>query len=63
LRGERTEIHAEMFAERIKELGGEPVVGHDGIVKKGQAIEEIFAFGSDKRFIENLATAISPRHS
>ena len=36
--------HAEAFAERIKELGGEPVTGHDGAVKKGQAVEGIFPF-------------------
>lgn len=36
--------HAETFAERIKELGGEPVTGHDGTVVKGQAVEKIFPF-------------------
>jgi bacterioferritin len=36
--------HAEMFAERIKELGGEPVTVYDGTVKKGQAIQGIFPF-------------------
>ena len=39
--------HAEMFAERIKELGGEPVTGHDGTVKKGQAVEGIFPFDAN----------------
>ena len=39
--------HAEMFAERIKELGGEPVAGHDGTVKKGQAVEGIFPFDAN----------------
>lgn len=38
--------HAEMFAERIKELGGEPVTGHTGTVKKGQSVETIFPFDS-----------------
>ena len=36
--------HAEMFAERIKELGGEPVAGHDETVSKGQKVEAIFPF-------------------
>jgi len=36
--------HAEMFAERIKELGGEPVTGHDGKIEKGQKVEVIFPF-------------------
>ncbi|MDJ0984001.1 MAG: bacterioferritin [Desulfobacterales bacterium] len=39
--------HAEHFAERIKELGGEPVAGHDGSVKKGQAVEGIFPFDAN----------------
>lgn len=36
--------HAEMFAERIKELGGEPVTGYEGQVVKGQKPEVLFAF-------------------
>ena len=36
--------HAEMFAERIKEIGGEPVTGYDGAIKKGQAVEKIYPF-------------------
>ncbi len=36
--------HAEMFAERVKELGGEPVTGHDGKVAKGQPVDKIFSF-------------------
>jgi bacterioferritin len=36
--------HAEMFAERIKEIGGEPVTGHDGKIQKGQKVEQIFPF-------------------
>ena len=39
--------HAEMFAERIKELGGEPVTGHDGQVTKAQAVENVFPFNAD----------------
>jgi bacterioferritin len=36
--------HSETFAERIKELGGEPVTGHDGTIVKGQSAEKIFPF-------------------
>ena len=36
--------HAEMFAERIKELGGEPTTEPDAKVKRGQKIEGIFPF-------------------
>jgi bacterioferritin len=36
--------HAETFAERVKELGGEPVTGHDGKIFKGQSPNEIFPF-------------------
>ena len=39
--------HAEMFAERVKELGGEPVTGHDGTVEKGQVVQVIFPFDAD----------------
>ena len=38
--------HAEMFAERIKELGGEPVTAFDQKVVKGQAVEKIYPFDS-----------------
>ena len=40
--------HAEMFAERIKELGGEPVAGHQGKIEKGQAVEQVFPFDSEQ---------------
>ena len=36
--------HAEMFAERIKELGGEPTTEPERKVKRGQKIESIFPF-------------------
>ena len=36
--------HAESFAERIKELGGEPVSDPAGPVEKGQAVEKVFSF-------------------
>lgn len=38
--------HAEMFAERIKELGGEPASEYAEKVEKGQAVEVVFAFDS-----------------
>ena len=34
--------HAEMFAERIKELGGEPTTEMSGPVEKGQKIDVVF---------------------
>ena len=39
--------HAEMFAERIKELGGEPVTEPAAKTKKGQTVEAIFPFDAD----------------
>ena len=36
--------HAEMFAERIKELGGEPTTELAGKVERGQKVEVIFPF-------------------
>ena len=36
--------HAEMFAERIKELTGEPTADLAGKVEKGQKVEVIFPF-------------------
>jgi bacterioferritin len=36
--------HAEMFAERIKELGGEPTTEPAARVQKGQKVEAIFPF-------------------
>lgn len=39
--------HAEMFAERIKELGGEPTATLAAKVEKGQKIDTIFPFDSD----------------
>jgi bacterioferritin len=36
--------HAEAFAERIKELGGEPVSVPDQKVQKGQKVETVFNF-------------------
>jgi bacterioferritin len=38
--------HAEMFAERIKELGGEPTAEPGGKAEKGQDIGSIFSFDS-----------------
>jgi len=39
--------HSEMFAERIKELGGEPVTAPEGSVTKAQKVEDVFKFDSD----------------
>src|SRR4030043_371142 len=36
--------HAEMFAERIKELEGEPTTEPAGKTEKGQKVQIIFAF-------------------
>jgi bacterioferritin len=36
--------HAEMFAERIKELGGEPTTEPAGKSEKGQKVQVIFSF-------------------
>ena len=36
--------HAEMFAERIKELGGEPTTDVDGKVTKAQKVDVVFPF-------------------
>ncbi len=36
--------HAEMFAERIKELGGEPTADLAGKVEKGQKVDAVFPF-------------------
>lgn len=36
--------HAEMFAERIKELGGEPTTEPAGKAEKGQKVQPIFSF-------------------
>jgi bacterioferritin len=40
--------HAEMFAERIKELDGEPTAEPAGGVDKGQAVEKVFPFDADR---------------
>lgn len=36
--------HSENFAERIKELGGEPTVDPDAKIKRGQKVQEIYPF-------------------
>ncbi len=43
--------HAEMFAERIKELGGEPTSDPAGPVEKGQAVEVVFGFDVEQEEI------------
>lgn len=40
--------HAEMFAERIKELGGEPTADLAAKVQKGQTVQKIFPFDADQ---------------
>jgi len=40
--------HAEMFAERIKELGGEPTTEPAGPVVKAQNVEAVFGFDADQ---------------
>ncbi len=39
--------HAEMFAERIKELGGEPTTEPAGMAEKGQQVKTIFSFDAN----------------
>ena len=39
--------HAEQFAERIKELGGEPTTDPAGPVERGQKVEAIFPFDAN----------------
>ena len=39
--------HSEQFAERIKELDGEPTTEPIGGVEKGQAVEKIYPFDAD----------------
>lgn len=36
--------HAEMFAERVKELGGEPVTSYEGDLKKAQDVRSIYPY-------------------
>ena len=39
--------HAEAFAERIKELGGEPTTDKRNGIERGQKVEAIFPFDAD----------------
>jgi bacterioferritin len=39
--------HAEMFAERIKELGGEPTADSAGKIDKAQKVDVIFPFDAE----------------
>jgi bacterioferritin len=39
--------HAEMFAERVKEMGGEPVAEPAAKTQRGQNVETIFPFDAD----------------
>lgn len=40
--------HAEMFAERIKEIGGEPTTELAGPIQKGQGVNTIFSFDAEQ---------------
>lgn len=40
--------HAEMFAERVKELGGEPTTDSAGPVEKGQEVNVVFGFDAEQ---------------
>lgn len=40
--------HAEAFAERVKELGGEPTTELAGGIEKGQEIKTIFSFDANE---------------
>ena len=48
--------HAEMFAERIKELGGEPTSEPAGTIDKGQMIEVVFRSMQPWRMIPSMLT-------
>ena len=39
--------HAEMFAERIKELKGEPTTEREGVLKKRQSVREVYPFDAN----------------
>ena len=52
--------HAEMFAERIKELGGEPTAAMDGTVQKAQKIDAVFPF--DSRLEDDTIDAYNQFH-
>ena len=39
--------HAEEFAERVTELGGEPTTDLADVVRKGQEVQEIFAYNAE----------------
>ncbi len=50
--------HAEMFAERIKELGGEPTSDPDAKVQKAQKLEAVFPFNA--RLEDDTIDAYNP---
>lgn len=39
--------HAEMFAERIKELGGDPTTEREGTLQRGQDVHTIFPYDAE----------------
>ena len=40
--------HSEQFADRIKELGGDPTAEPTGPITKGQAVEAVFTFDAER---------------
>ena len=51
--------HAEMFAERIKELDGEPTAEPAAKIEKGQKVEAIFPFDAALRTMPSIPTTSS----
>ena len=54
--------HAEMFAERIKELGGEPVSEAPGKVTKGQDVRAIYPFDAGRLAQDRKSTRLNSSH-
>jgi len=46
--------HAEMFAERIKELAGEPTVEPEGKVERGQSVDVIYPLIANLRITQSM---------
>lgn len=40
--------HAEAFAERIKQLGGEPTIAKSADITRGQAVTEVYSFDENE---------------
>jgi bacterioferritin len=52
--------HAEMFAECVKELGGEPVTEHGAKVQKGQKVQQVFSFDANLETLSTSTTSSPP---